>query len=581
MVCRAQGAPPQYEGDPLASAIAVKSKPSPDRSTLTRFAVAVTLACSLATSAAAQVETITVDRQRFLGQASAQHALILDANSCFFDGAGLQCKGQGPAVAEGDRLNGGKSFGLITGIKAGNQVSWFVNVSKAGVCTVALQPDTDRRPHAKLELRTEQQRIPLGAKSDSLRFDRAGVHRIRLTSTAKSAASVRGLVLTGPAMDGASLLRTRWRPAAAHAKFRASTLAAGASVWIMEMDAAPGDAGFYSPMTTPFGYFGPSWTKEGIPTGMNFSMWSYGRGKEEPPLEQLSHLLAVGHPSARFDGFGHEGTGVKPRGWNPFEQWRGQRCVLALRMERGDPYDTYSGYLFDETSLTWKLFSAGRKYTAPRKGQRRRQANASRMLLPGSFVEVPGPPHRQRTGHIVREMRYRGFLLDEQRRPHALDRISGRNKTPVGNQGRGVTDDGRFRLWMGGMEQFEESPAQVLTEPDDVSTLEWMKPAKLAALYTWPTTITIQSALRKDGVVHVTCHTSGMGDPTSVRLYAGVKDGLTLADRWDHVTPIREIPNGDACIQVQVPATARFVRILVENENGKYWSMQTAPIITD
>ena len=81
--------------------------------------------------------------------------------------------------------------------------------------------------------------------------------------------------------------------------------------------------------------------------------------------------------------------------------------------------------------------------------------------------------------------------------------------------------------------------------------------------------------------MHVTCHTSGMGDPTSVRLYAGVKDGLTLADRWDHVIPIRELPNGDACIQATVPATAGFVRILVENENGKYWSMQTASITTE
>ena len=548
---------------------------------LIRFAIAIILACSLATSPAAQVETITANGQRFLGQAAARATLILDANSCFFDGRNLQCKGQGPAAAEGDRLNGGKSFDLITGIKAGNQVSWYVNVSTAGACKVALQPGEDRGLQASFELRIEQQRIPLGAAAASFRFARAGVHRIRLTNTASSAASVRGLVLTGAAMDGASLLRTRWRPAAAHAKFRSSTLAAGARVWIMEMDAAPGDAGFYSPMTTPFGYFGPSWTKEGIPTGMNFSMWSFGRGKEEPPLEQLSHLLAVGHPSARFDGFGHEGTGVKPRGWNPFAQWRGQRCVLALRMERGDPYDTYSGYLFDEASLTWKLFCAGRKYTAPKQGQRRKRANADRMLLPGSFVEVPGPPHRQRTGHIVREMRYRGFLLDEQRHPHTLDRISGRDKTPVGNQGRGVTGDGRFRLWMGGMEQFEESPAQTLAARYDASTLEWMKPAKLSALFTWPTTITVQSALRKDGVVHVTCQTSGVGEPTSVRLYAGARDCLTLADRWDHAIPIPDLPNGDACVQVEVPANARFARILVENENGKFWSMQTAPIATE
>ena len=451
----------------------------------------------------------------------------------------------------------------------------------AGTCKVALQTGKDLRLPSTLELLIEQQRIPLDTETASIRFDHAGVHRIRITSTASSAVSTRGLILTGDAMDGASLLRTRWRPAAAHAKFSSSTLAAGARVWIMEMDAAPGNASFYSPMTTPFGYFGPSWTKEGIPTGMNFSMWSFGRGKEEPPLEQLSHLLAVGHPSARFDGFGHEGTGVKLRGWNPFEQWQGQRCVLALRMERGTTYDTYSGYLFDETSLTWKLFCSGRKYIAPKQGQRRKQARANRMPHPGSFVEVPGPPHRQRTGHIVREMRYRGFLLDEQRNPHTLDRISGRNKTPVGNQGRGITDDGRFRLWMGGMEQFEESHAQTLTKHYDASTLEWMKPEKLAALYTWPTTITVKSALRKNGVVHVTCHAKGMGKATSVRLYAGAKDSLTLADRWDHVIQIPDLPNGDACIQINAPTTARFARILVENENGKFWSMQTAPITTE
>ncbi|MEC7724803.1 MAG: hypothetical protein VYD05_04770, partial [Planctomycetota bacterium] len=192
---------------------------------LTRLPIAAMLTCTLAGSAAAQVEAVTVDGQRFLGQAATRGALILDANSCFFDGAGLQCKGQGPAVAEGDRLNGGKSFDRITGIQAGNQVSWYVNVATAGVCKVALQPGKDGRPRAKLELRVEQQRVLLGAKAASLRFARAGVHRIRLTSTAKSAASVRGLALTGAAMDGASLLRTRWRPAAAHAKFRSSTLA--------------------------------------------------------------------------------------------------------------------------------------------------------------------------------------------------------------------------------------------------------------------------------------------------------------------------------------------------------------------
>ncbi|MGK0302437.1 MAG: hypothetical protein ACI89X_003321, partial [Planctomycetota bacterium] len=252
---------------------------------LTRPTTVALLACAFATSLAAQIETLTVGEQRFLAQKATGNTLQLRPNSCFFDGAGLQCKGQGPAVAERDQLNKGKSFATITGIAAGNQVSWYVHVPAAGTCEVKLQASKDVRSQATLELLLGQQRIALSTQSATVQFNRAGVHRIRLTNSAKTAASVKGLALAGAAIEGASLLRTRWRPAAAHAKFTSSTLGSGAHVWIMEMDAAPGDARFYAPMTTPFGYFGPSWTAEGIPTGMNFSMWSFGRGKEEPPIE--------------------------------------------------------------------------------------------------------------------------------------------------------------------------------------------------------------------------------------------------------------------------------------------------------
>ena len=73
----------------------------------------------------------------------------------------------------------------------------------------------------------------------------------------------------------------------------------------MEMDAVPGDLGFYAPITTPFGYYGPTWQADGtVNAGFNFSLWSYGRGQEEPPVEQLSHLLAIGNRDATFGGFG-------------------------------------------------------------------------------------------------------------------------------------------------------------------------------------------------------------------------------------------------------------------------------------
>ncbi|MFT5059274.1 MAG: hypothetical protein ACI89E_002057, partial [Planctomycetota bacterium] len=147
--------------------------------------------------------------------------------------------------------------------------------------------------------------------------------------------------------------------------------------------------------------------------------------------------------------------------------------------------------------------------------------------------------------------------------------------------GRGTTSDGRFRLWMGGMEQFEESPAQSIELGHDPAELEWMKPEKLKALFTWPTTINIKSARLKNGLVSVVCDVEGMGTLTQARLYLGAKDGLTLAERWDQALVLSGLQEGEAIIQLDAPTTARFARILVENEHGKFWSMKTVPITVE
>ena len=528
---------------------------------------------------AAQAQRIKIDGQRFLAQTASGDSLRLDANACFFDGKGLRCKENEPtSPPSGGELNGGKIFGTISGLSSGNQVSWFVHILQGGPCSVAIEATSSTVSQRDLYLLLDDQRIALQSKSVQLQLPRKGFYRIRVIHEDDTPCDIDGLILSGSNIRGASLLRTRWRPAAAHAKFRSSTLPSGSLVWVMEMDAAPGEASFYSPMTTPFGYFGPSWTTAGKPTGLNFSMWSYGRGKPEPPIEQLSHLLAVGHPQMRFDGFGHEGTGVKPRGWTPFSNWQGDGCVLALRMDPGDPYDTYSGYVFDEQSLTWKLYAAGRKYSAA-KNQRPRRKQAINV---GSFVEVPGPPHRQRSGHIVREMRYRGFLLDTKRDPHHLNRISGSRKIPVGNQGRGVTNDGRFRLWMGGMEQFDESLPQEINQDCDLSKLEWMKPEKLIALFSWPTEVQLDSVKLENNLLRATCNVEGIGQVTQARIFYGDRDAITFPQRWAHEQLLPGLKSGEQVAEIAIPKrhadNVRFARMLVENEQGKFWSSTTVTV---
>jgi hypothetical protein len=246
--------------------------------------------------------------------------------------------------------------------------------------------------------------------------------------------------LAGPAVTNGGVLRKRWRPAAAHTAFYSTAASDGVRMWVMEMDAVPGELGFYAPITTPFGYYGPTWLADGrVNTGMNFSLWSYGRNEKEPPINELSHLLAIGNPEAKFGGFGHEGTGVKIRDWEPLAGRQGQAQAFALRVEPGRDFNTYFSYFYAADEKRWRLFGVGRQ-----KPKRRPVTH----LGVGSFVEVPGPPPRQRTGSTIRRMRYRGWVSRDGAEWHPLDRMKAGDidrETGLTYTDRGLTGtDGSF-----------------------------------------------------------------------------------------------------------------------------------------
>jgi hypothetical protein len=102
--------------------------------------------------------------------------------------------------------------------------------------------------------------------------------------------------LFGPAAGDARLLRARWRPAACHARFSSSTLD-DPILWVMSTRPSPAAAvSSYSPVTTPFGYYGTSFNIEGLSSGTaNFShhletlarhrrrLVFHGHGRHAPP----------------------------------------------------------------------------------------------------------------------------------------------------------------------------------------------------------------------------------------------------------------------------------------------------------
>ena len=70
----------------------------------------------------------------------------------------------------------------------------------------------------------------------------------------------------------------------------------------------------------------------------------------------MPHLLATGNPTAEFSGFGHEGSGVKLRGWEPFAH-HPKSVIQALRMEISPEFETYYGYFYDDRTDRWKLYT--------------------------------------------------------------------------------------------------------------------------------------------------------------------------------------------------------------------------------
>ena len=252
-----------------------------------------------------------------------------------------------------------------------------------------------------------------------------------------------GAELTGKTIKAAKIIRTRWRPAAIHAKMMNSSHPRGVRIVVVEDMPITKDVWIYHPITTPFGYTGVSWdeTKQQF-GGINFSLWSYSAKGPVPPREQWSQLISVGK-GLEISGFGHEGTGVKPRGMNPYDGISTDKAVVAIRMEPGIPYNTYYAYYLDPTTeKDWILFGSGKQYN---------KQNKLGDLWTGKFVEVIGPPEIGRTGHRQRVVAMKGWCVTESGEILPLDELhySGNNEPEFTSKEWTVKED-KFYMKTGG-----------------------------------------------------------------------------------------------------------------------------------
>jgi len=454
-----------------------------------------------------------------------------------------------------------------------------------------LEPATGNDPATVLVTLGDQTKRIKADDEKVLVFDVASPGKQTLTvsvetDSGKDVGKLYGITVHGPAVEQAKLLRARWRPAAVHGGYRSSKLET-TSMWVM-VSRSESNCSSYSPITTPFGYYGCSFgADQRSSPGMNFSMWS----KTDQPFEQYAHLLAVGSPDAEFSGFGHEGTGVKPRGWEPLHT-RPKEVVLALRVERGARFDTYYGYFVDPETGNWKLYCAGRKWSGKINSMKK---GKTKSLWPGSFVEVPGPPARQRTGDVTRTVVRKGWAVDASGTWNRLDiLLSGGGDRA--NKTWGVTPDGWFSFKMGGMEHFttEKSEIPLPAKFAGERLPGFLSSAKVKQLYQLPVTFGTMTARtgRTSAKLNINLKDAGTGAHAIV--YYGEKDYLTYAPRkihgtekkssvltdgntWSESKQMGEVGKGGNSVKLDhlKPGTTYHYRVLVTNEQGKMWTFET------
>lgn len=529
---------------------------------------------------------------KYAGQKTQGNKLILTAGNCFWDN-GLRAYGARPVTNKDDSVFIKSDFEYVANWTAqGQTVRWHIWCDKPGRVRTFVHLEVSKaQANSIIEVsfanRTVSVRTVFNSDKKSFEqpwdivFDipKKGKYTLNLKAVKiaqKDIGKLRRVELFGSAIEGASLLRARWRPAAVHGRMSSSKVK-DSRIWVVQSKSTKGCTS-YSPITTPFGYYGASFDADGrTSTSMNFSMWSYGRGKKEPPIERLSHLIALGSSQATFGSFGHEGTGVKLRGnWQPLAA-KPEILTQALRLEPGEPYDTYYGYFLDPDTCKWKFFAAGRKWHETRKGQQS-------LSSPGSFVEVPGPPDRQRSGDIRREVFIRGWVPDADQKWHQLN-VAGKGTDKNANKTWSFLAGGWYSKAMGGMEHFDHDNARQITMPNNVTEEhlpDFLSDANTRQLYKVPARFEVTSLLTTSQQAKLQLNAQDAGTNAKAVVYYGQKDALTFSDRWQESRDIGSIRNGCSTVTLTSlkPETEYYARVLITSDHGRMWSMKSCRFTT-
>ena len=237
------------------------------------------------------------------------------------------------------------------------------------------------------------------------------------------------------------VIRERFRPQAARTNFICEQLGSKGAQSVICSIRKPVGGSCFTGLSTPFGYIGLSLDHNGKPStqvfgqpnqkpnNLTISLWDEKGLNPQKYPHRLSHIVSVHHPSAKFATFTHEGSGAKLKEldnlWTKSNVTKSNvtksnviKTTTETTLEattdecHSDTYIFcyqihdepdrlfmdgrqygYSVSIYDEFNKNWKPIAYCRHF--------RKQELKTGLPLK-TFVEVVGPPDRERSGDIVR-----------------------------------------------------------------------------------------------------------------------------------------------------------------------------------
>ncbi len=535
----------------------------------------------------------------YFGQKETGGKIILTASNGFFTKGTCQAKGDSSLPKIGDEDLIVPNFEYLDWKSAEGSLRWHLLISEPGMVHFNVHLDSaDSGTGIVVEFAGQTKKVSSSksgadkAQPWDLSFDikEAGEYLLALKSADPESSGKIGQLhridAFGPGISGGHLLRVRWRPAAAHGGYDTSKVPD--SKLLVFTTRSTASISSYSPITTPFGYYGTSFDGDRRSNGsFNFSMW----GKEDAAsdIKLMPHLLGIGSPDGEFSGFGHEGSGVKPRGWDPMPD-RPELVVQALRLVPGDEYDSYFGYYFDHPTKAWKFYGGGKKWHGGR---------SNSHLKLGSFCEVPGPPHVERTGDVIREVRRKGWSYDkgnwvflEKYNPGGA---GSSGDVPV-NKSWYTSNEGEYVMGCGGIRLYQHSDALIKTGESKELPYFLASPS-IANVFTMPIAYgKIQATEISSNRALIEVDIPEGGELKDGTVYFGTKDALTFAPRelhgteknsslsqtinnmsWQKSAGLENPAQGVNQIELSdlEPETTYYYRVISVNDVSQVWNNET------